>query len=80
LAHADPAQIYDHGWAWLGKVQKLRALRVLPDSVLFPVQGPDEADGERFEIFQDITEKLAANDVQVVTTMQIEKIVEFARG
>jgi Protein of unknown function (DUF3037) len=80
LAQADPAQIYDHGWAWLGKVQKLRALRVLPERVLFPVQGPTETDGERFEIFQDITEKLAANDVQVVATTQIEKIVEFARG
>lgn len=79
LAHTDPAQIYDHGWAWLGKVQKLRALRVLPERVLFPVQGPTEADGERFEIFQDITGKLAANDIQVVATTQTEKIVEFAR-
>jgi plasmid stabilization system protein ParE len=80
LAQADPVQIYDHGWAWLGKVQKLRALRVLPERVLFPVQGPTEADGERFEIFQDIAGKLAANDVQVVATTQTEKIVEFARG
>lgn len=80
LAHADPAQIYDHGWAWLGKVQKLRALRVLPERVLFPVQGPTEADGERFEIFQDIAGKLAAKDVQVVDTTQTEKIVEFARA
>lgn len=80
LAHADPAQIYDHGWAWLGKVQKLRALHVLPERVLFPVQGPTEADGERFEIFQDIAWKLAANDVQVVATTQTEEIIKFARG
>lgn len=80
LAQTDPAAIFDHGWAWLGKVQKLRALRVLPEGVLFPVQGPTEAKGERFEMFQDITEKLAANDVQVVATTEIEKIVAFARN
>lgn len=80
LAQTDPAAIFDHGWAWLGKVQKLRALRVLPASVLFPVQGPTEAEGERFDMFQDITEKLAANDVQVVATTEIEKIVAFARN
>lgn len=80
LAHADPAQIYDHGWAWLGKVQKLRALHVLPERVLFPVQGPTEADGERFEMFQDIAGKLAANDVQVVAATQAEEIIKFARG
>jgi hypothetical protein len=80
LAQADPALIFDHGWAWLGKVQKLRALHMLPERVLFPVQGPTESDGERFEIFQDITGKLAANDVQVVATTQAEEIIKFARG
>ena len=80
LAQTDPAAIFDHGWAWLGKVQKLRALRVLPERVLFPVQGPAKAEGERFEMFQDITEQLAANDVQVVAATEIEKIVAFARN
>jgi hypothetical protein len=80
LAHEDPAQIYDHGWAWLGRVDKLRALRLLPEQVLFPVQGPTESDGKRFEMFQEITLKMAANDVQVVSSQQTQKIIEFARG
>lgn len=79
LAHEDPAQIYDHGWAWLGKVDKLRALHLLPEQVLFPVQGPVEARGERFDMFQEITAKMAANDVWVVPSIQTEKIVAFAR-
>lgn len=79
LAHEDPAQIYDHGWAWLGKVEKLRALHLLPEQVLFPVQGPVEARGERFDMFQEITVKMAANDVWVVPSIQTERIVEFAR-
>jgi hypothetical protein len=80
LAHEDPAQIYDHGWAWLGKVEKLRALKLLPDRVLFPVQGPAETDGKRFEMYQEIIEKMAANDVVVIPDQQIQKIIEFARG
>lgn len=79
LAHEDPAQIYDHGWAWLGKVEKLRALKVLPEHLLFPVQGPAESDGKRFEMYLEITEKMAANDVLVVSTQQTQKIIEFAR-
>ena len=79
LAHEDPAQIYDHGWAWFGKVDKLRALHLLPEQVLFPVQGPVEARGERFDMFQEITAKIVANDVWVVPSIQTERIVEFAR-
>ena len=79
LAHEDPAQIYDHGWAWLGKVDKLRSLRLLPEQMLFPVQGPVEVRGERFDMFQEITAKMAANDVWVVPSLQTERIVEFAR-
>lgn len=78
LAQADPAAIFDHGWPWVGKVQQLRKSHVLPEKVLFPVQGPAEVSGERFEMFKDITEKLAANDVQVVGASEIEKIVKFA--
>ena len=80
LAHEDPAQIYDHGWAWLGKVEKLRALKLLPEKVLFPVQGPTENDGKRFEMYLEITEKMATNDVLVVSAQQTQKIIEFARG
>ena len=79
LAHEDPAQIYDHGWAWFGKVNKLRALHLLPEQVLFPVQGPIETRGERFDMFREITAKIAANDVWVVPSVQAERIVEFAR-
>lgn len=79
LAHEDPAQIYDHGWAWLGKVAKLRALHLLPEQVLFPVQGPVEERGDRFDIFNEITEKMTSEDVWVVPTLQTQRIVEFAR-
>jgi len=79
LAHEDPAQIYDHGWAWLGKVGKLRTLKLLPEQVLFPVQGPAETAGERYEMYLEIIEKMTANDVLVVPNQQTQRIIEFAR-
>ena len=79
LAHEDPAQIYDHGWAWLGRVEKLRTLGFLPEQMLFAVQEPAEVGSERFKICQEIIAKIAANGVQVIPTEQTQKIVEFAR-
>lgn len=79
LAHDDPAQIYDHGWAWFGKVGRLRALHLLPEQVLFAVQGPAEEQGGRYEVFQEVIAQMAANDVQVVPNAQTQRIVEFAR-
>lgn len=80
LAQDDPAQIYDHGWAWLGRVEKLRALKLLPDQVLFPVQGPAETDGKRFEMFYEITKKMMDNELQVISNQQTQKIIEFAQA
>lgn len=80
LAQDDPAQIYDHGWAWLGRVEKLRALKLMPDQVLFPVQGPAETDGKRFEMFYEITKKMMDSELQVIPNQQTQKIIEFAQA
>ena len=79
LAHDDPTKIYEHGWAWLGKVEKLRALKLLPEQVMFPVRGPAEEDGRHFEMYQEIIQKMAANDVLVVPEQETQKLLEFAR-
>ncbi len=79
LAHDDPAQIFEHGWMWFGKVGKLRNLNLLPEQVLFTVQGPTEEQGGRNEVFQEVITQMAANDVQVVPNAQTQKIIEFAR-
>ena len=79
LAQDDPTQIYEHGWAWVGRVKKLKTLGLMPEHLLFPVQGPAETDGERFEMYQEITQELAANDVLVIPEQQTQKLIEFAR-
>ena len=79
LAQEDPAQIYDHGWAWLGRMDKLRALKLLPDQVLFPVQGPAETDGKRSEMYREITGKMTDLGLRVVPNQQTREIIEFAQ-
>jgi len=79
LAHEDPVQIYDHGWAWLGKITKLQALKQLPGEVLFAVQEPAETTGERFAMYQEITTQLTARGVQIVPTTHNDEIVRFAK-
>lgn len=80
LAHDDPTLIFEHGWAWKGKVEKLRALGLLPEQVLIPVQGPAEMRGPRIETFREITAQLAANDVLVVNADQASEILDFAQA
>jgi hypothetical protein len=79
LAHDDPTKIYEHGWAWLGKVEKLRALMLLPEQVMFLVRGPAEAEVRHFEMYQEIIQKMAANDVLVIPEQETQKLLEFAR-
>lgn len=79
LAHDDPAQIFEHGWMWFGKVGRLRELKLLPEQVLLPVEGPTDDQGGRYEVFQEVITKMAANDVQVVSNAQTQRIIEFAR-
>jgi plasmid stabilization system protein ParE len=79
LAHEDPTLIFEHGWAWKGKLEKLRALHLLPEQVLLPVQGPADRNSIRFHTFKEITAQLAANDVVVVEADSTDDILAFAR-
>ncbi len=78
LAHNDPAQIFDHGWAWYGKLNKLRSLGALPEQVLLPVQMPEATQGERFAMSREITEKMTGIGIKIVATQETQKIIEFA--
>lgn len=80
LAHEDPTLIFEHGWAWKGKLEKLRALRLLPEQVLMPVQGPLDRHGARYDTFKEITGQLAANDVVIVEADCTDDILTFARS
>ncbi|BCM26269.1 DUF3037 domain-containing protein [Methyloradius palustris] len=78
LAHDDPAQIFDHGWAWMGKIQQLRAMNLLQADVLLPVKRPDMATGPQAQMFTEVFELLAKQNIQVVDANDANKILEFA--
>jgi Protein of unknown function (DUF3037) len=78
LDQKEPTKIFDHGWLWMAKIGKLKDMRLLPDELLIPVQGPTEATGPRVESFKEIMHQLK-NMALVVETKERQKILEFAR-
>ncbi|GAB2850092.1 DUF3037 domain-containing protein [Pseudoduganella ginsengisoli] len=58
LAQDQPSKILDHGGNWLFRVQTLRRKDLLPQKVLFPVEGPSD-DGPRGKAFREIVGELS---------------------
>lgn len=79
LGQEDPAQIFDHGWEWVGKLRKLRSEDLLPRSVLFAIQGPGDQSRERVQAFTEIVHELTAQNVEIVDHERTGDIIQFAR-
>ncbi len=86
LAHEDSTQIYNHGAAWVFKVDKLKEKHYLElDNVLFTISKPPEEnssrDNNRLEAFNEIENDLKKTGVQVVTfnDANIDRIIQFAK-
>lgn len=77
LGHDQPSKILDHGGQWLFRVEQLSKRNVLPEKLLFAVQGPD-SDGPRGRAFGEIVGSLAEAGATVVTYGEKEKILQFA--
>jgi hypothetical protein len=77
LGHDQPSKILDHGGQWLFRVEQLVKRRVMPDKLLFAVQGPD-TDGPRGRAFGEIVGSLSEAGATVVTYGEKEKILQFA--
>ena len=78
LAQDDPAQIFDHGWAWLGKIKKLRDLNLLHDDVLLAVKSPIIDDRPEFDMYNEVVEKLKDEKILVAQANDKVQILEFA--
>ncbi len=78
LNQDEPMGIYDHGGAWLQRVQRLRKRNLLPHDVLFAVRGPAQSDLKRYTAFQEVCSELRGEDVLMVDEAAQERIVEFA--
>jgi hypothetical protein len=65
LAQDQPSKILDHGGNWLFRVQTLQRKGLLPQKVLFPVEGPRD-DGPRDKAFREIVGELTAAGATVL--------------
>jgi len=65
LAQDQPSKILDHGGNWLFRVQTLRRKGLLPQKVLFPVEGPVD-DGPREKAYREIVSELTAAGATVL--------------
>jgi hypothetical protein len=80
LDQTEPMGIYDHGGAWLLRVQRLRKRNLLPHNVLFAIRGPTQFDPKRYAAFEEIRNELGSEGVLTVDEAAQERIAEFAAG
>jgi len=78
LAHNDPALIFDHGWAWMGKIKKLRDMELLHDDVLLAVKGPRSVDKPEHDMYKEVVETFNRENIIVALVSDKEKILQFA--
>lgn len=79
LAHKDPSNAYDHGWAWIGKIRQLRKFQALPKEVLIAAERPDEGNSDAMAVYQEIKQDFESLDVSVVPLSDTLAIREFAQ-
>lgn len=78
LGQDEPNKILTHGGAWVDRVKRLRKHRLLPEAVLFAVEGPAPGEGLRYDAFEEICGELIEYDVQVVPAAKEQQIRTFA--
>ncbi len=80
LSQDDPAAIYDHGWAWLGKIRKLRDLNLLTDDVLFAVKQPNQQNYAEYDMFNEVVDTLKKDAIKIALENDSEAVLDFARA
>ena len=76
LAHEQPTKIIEHGGQWLMRIKQLRKRGMLPEQVLFAVQGP-ATDDARERAYEDIVDDLEKEQVTVMPYTNKESILTF---
>ncbi|VAW81977.1 hypothetical protein MNBD_GAMMA13-2161 [hydrothermal vent metagenome] len=77
LAQMEPTKIYEHGAAWIYRVNRLKDEYLDAGRVLFALAGPEE-DGARLKAYQEIEEELRATGVKTVACDDQDEITRFA--
>lgn len=78
LSQDDPAAIYDHGWAWLGKIRKLRDLKILSEDVLFAVKAPNPMSYAEYDMFNEVINTLKGDAIKIASVSDNKAVLDFA--
>lgn len=78
LGYDEAARIIDHGGQWIVRVNALKKRDLLPDHVLFAVEGPDDAT-TRGKARREIVAELENIGVIVTPYQERQRLIEFAR-
>ncbi len=76
LAHDEPTKIYEHGAAWIYRINKLKGKFLDPGQVLFALAGPKK-DGNRLEAYHNIEKELQDTGVETVVFDNRDEITRF---
>lgn len=79
LDYVDAARIIDHGGQWVMRIHALKKRGLLPDQVMFAVEGSDDSD-TRGRARRDVVDQLEETGVIVTPYRQTQSILEFARS
>lgn len=78
LDRDEPTKIYDHGDAWIKRVERLRQVNQLPEGMLFTVREAT-TDEKRIKACQQIRKELVRLDVNVLVSGDENGVLEFAK-
>lgn len=78
LAQDEPNKVLTYGGGWVDRVKRLRSRKLLPEAVLFAVEGPSLSAGPCFEAYEEICAELRGYDVEVIAAAQEQQIRTFA--
>lgn len=78
LDRDEPTKIYDHGDAWIKRVERLRKVNQLPEGMLFTIREAT-ADDKRVKACRAICDELVRLDVRVLTSGDENGVLEFAK-
>lgn len=79
LGHNEPTKIYEHGAAWIYRINKLKNKFFDPQQVLFTLAGPEaEQDKNRLDAYLDIQNELQRTGIRIADYDNKDEISQFA--
>lgn len=72
LGHESSTKMMDHGDTWLQKVRRLNQFKLMPETLIFPVERPHDENSEQYEHADIVINDLKAEGVHVLERMNLE--------